>query len=151
MTKIQVTEMAPSPRTSVGWAFLIFCWVMLQAAALSAGTLEPAVFIPQWLPQAQFVGYYVAYEKGFYRRLGLDLRILPGGPGRPASEWLERGLADFGSLMLAQAVKKRAEGVRLVHIGQVVQQSALLLVAKKRPGNPDSPRPSGEKGRALGK
>jgi NitT/TauT family transport system substrate-binding protein len=107
---------------------------MLQSAALSAGALEPAVFIPQWIPQAQFAGYYVAYEKGFYRRLGLDLRILPGGPERPPSEWLERGLADFGSLMLAQALKKRADGVRLVHIGQVVQRSSLLLVAKKARG-----------------
>jgi NitT/TauT family transport system substrate-binding protein len=66
---------------------------MLQGFPLSAGPLEPAVFIPQWIPQAQFAGYYVAYEKGFYRRLGLDLRILTGGPERPASEWLERGLA----------------------------------------------------------
>jgi NitT/TauT family transport system substrate-binding protein len=147
MTKIQMTETSPPFPTNravkktrfclerrVQWTILIICWVLFQMTPLSAGTLEPAVFIPQWIPQAQFAGYYVAYEKGFYRRLGLDVRILPGGPERPASEWLERGLADFGSLMLAQAVRKRAEGVKLVHIGQLVQRSSLLLVAKKARG-----------------
>jgi len=29
--------------------------------------------IPQWIPQAQFVGYYMAYEKGFYRKQGSEI------------------------------------------------------------------------------
>jgi NitT/TauT family transport system substrate-binding protein len=96
--------------------------------------LRSAIFIPQWIPQAQFAGYYVAYEKGFYRKRGIDLQILKGGPERPASEWLEKGLADFGSLMLSQAIKKKAEGMKLVNIGQIIQKSSLMLVAKKSRG-----------------
>ena len=76
----------------------------------------------------------MALEKGFYRDQGIDLRIIKGGPERPPSEWLEKGAADFGSLMLTQAVRKRAGGLKLVHIGQIVQRSALLLVAKKSRG-----------------
>ncbi|MBI5586060.1 MAG: ABC transporter substrate-binding protein [Deltaproteobacteria bacterium] len=132
MTKIQMTV-------------LIFCWMGLSTSALPAAALEPATFIPQWIPQAQFAGYYVAYEKGFYRRQGIDLRILPGGPDRPASEWLKKGMADYGSLMLAQAIKMRAAGLKLVHIGQVVQQSALLLVAKKSRGIRDPQDLQGKK------
>jgi NitT/TauT family transport system substrate-binding protein len=30
--------------------------------------------------QAQFAGYFVAKEKGFYEDAGLDVTIKPGGP-----------------------------------------------------------------------
>ncbi len=33
-------------------------------------------FVPQWIPQAQFAGYYVAREKGFYEKYGLEVNIL---------------------------------------------------------------------------
>ena len=116
-----------------------YFWLVLGGvlAGLSPAYGQPlrqVAFIPQWIPQAQFAGYYVAYEKGYYRKKGIDLQILKGGPERPPSEWLEKGLADFGSLMLSQAIKKRAEGVRLVNIGQIIQKSSLMLVAKKSRG-----------------
>lgn len=99
------------------------------------GTELPKVtFIPQWLPQAQFAGFYVAYEKGFYRRYGLEVDILRGGPGKPPSELLETGEARFGTMFLATAIARRAQGLPLVNIGQLVQRSALMLVAKKSGG-----------------
>ncbi|MCX5799224.1 MAG: ABC transporter substrate-binding protein, partial [Proteobacteria bacterium] len=42
--------------------------------------LKKVVFVPQWLPQAQFAGYYVAKEKGIYKKYGIDITILRGGP-----------------------------------------------------------------------
>ena len=91
-------------------------------------------FLPQWPPQAQFAGYYVAYEKGFYRRHGLEVKILRGGPERPPSEMLAQGQADFGTMLLAGAIVKRARGLKLVNIAQIVQRSALMLVARKSRG-----------------
>jgi NitT/TauT family transport system substrate-binding protein len=91
-------------------------------------------FLPQWIPQAQFAGYYVAYEKGFYRRHGLDLKILRGGPDWPASELLAQGRVDFGTMFLATGIEKRARGGKLVNIAQIVQRSALMLVARKAGG-----------------
>ena len=43
----------------------------IPPAAAAAG--ETVSFIPQWVPQAQFAGFYVAYEKGFYRQRGLRI------------------------------------------------------------------------------
>ena len=34
----------------------------------------------KWVTQAQFAGYYVAQDKGFYADEGLEVTILPGGP-----------------------------------------------------------------------
>ena len=72
---------------------LIFAAALLYAGPLAAGSaavaqetrLPQVSFIPQWQPQAQFAGYYVAYEKGFYRERGLDVKILRGGPEWPPS------------------------------------------------------------------
>jgi NitT/TauT family transport system substrate-binding protein len=91
-------------------------------------------FIPQWQPQAQFAGYYVAYEKGFYRQHGLDVRILRGGPDWPPSELLARGRADFATMLLTTGISQRARGEKLVNIAQIVQRSALMLVARKVSG-----------------
>ncbi|MBM4277401.1 MAG: ABC transporter substrate-binding protein [Deltaproteobacteria bacterium] len=96
--------------------------------------LKKASFIPQWSPQAQFAGYYVAYEKGFYSKQGIDLRIHMGGPNSPPLEFLEKGKATFATQWLSTAIQKRSQGVKLINIGQIIQRSALMLVAKKSRG-----------------
>ena len=97
-------------------------------------TPKKATFLPQWVPQAQFAGYYTAYRKGIYRKHGIDLTILPGGAERPPSRYLETGQAQFVTSWLSSALQMRAKGMRLVNIGQVVQRSSLMLVAKKGSG-----------------
>lgn len=101
---------------------------------IPADNLRRVSFLPQWLPQAQFAGYYVAYEKGFYRNHGLDVSILRGGPEKPSTEWLKKGAADFASMFLSTGILERARGVRLVNIGQIVRKSSQLLVVRKSSG-----------------
>jgi NitT/TauT family transport system substrate-binding protein len=90
-----------------------------------------AVFIPQWVPQAQFAGYYFALEKGIYKKHGLDLTILSGGPQSPPLDLLKDRKADFATLWLSTGIQARAQGLNLVNIAQIVPRSALMLVAKK--------------------
>ncbi len=113
--------------------FLLIAWCLLGAfpAALRGQELRKAVFVPQWLPQAQFAGFYVAKEKGIYRKFGIDLTILPGGPDRPPSEMLAREKADFTTMFLATAIQRRAAGERVVNIGQIMRRSGYVLVARK--------------------
>jgi len=105
--------------------------LLLTNGSALAQALKPATFIPQWSPQAQFAGYFVAHAKGFYRQRGLDLTILRGGPDRPSGEMLASEQADFGTLFLTSGIALRAQGVAVVNVGQIVQRSALLLVARK--------------------
>jgi len=88
-------------------------------------------FIPQWEPQAQFAGYYVAYEKGFYRDYGLDLHIMRGGPGRPSAEMLAGGSAYFSTMFLSAGIEARARGIPLINIAQMVRKSTFLLITAK--------------------
>jgi NitT/TauT family transport system substrate-binding protein len=96
--------------------------------------LKNASFIPPWFPQAQFAGYYAALDKGLYRKRGIDLEILPGGANRSSVDFLETKRADFATLWLSTAIQKRDQGLDLVNIGQVIQKSALMFVAKASSG-----------------
>lgn len=109
---------------------LVFCHVTL---AFGADTpLKRVSLLPHWIPQAQFAGYMVAVEKGFYRENGLDLELIQGGPGKDVFMALGSGRTTFGLGWLADGIKKRAAGVELVNLAQIIQRSALLLVAKKK-------------------
>lgn len=114
----------------------LLLWVLSFVSGAAAENTHPAKvrFVPQWVPQAQFAGYYVALEKGFYRHSDLDLTILRGGPDRPPCESLEKGEADFAVMFLSDGIVKRAQGLRIVNIAQMVQRSAFMLVAKKSSG-----------------
>jgi NitT/TauT family transport system substrate-binding protein len=100
----------------------------LQAADIP---LKKISFIPLWKPQAQFAGYFVAKEKGFYARRGLEVNILEGGADHPPEKLLADGSADFGILWLSSALQRRASGMKLVNIGQFIQSSGLMLISRK--------------------
>jgi NitT/TauT family transport system substrate-binding protein len=109
-------------------------FLCLLPAIAAAGELRTMTFLPQWLPQAQFAGYYVAFEKGFYRKHGIDLKILKGGPDFPAAEMLGKKRTDFTSMFLSEAIQQRGNKIQLVNIGQLMQRSGFILVAKKGSG-----------------
>jgi len=104
------------------------------AAAQDAAPMTKVTYLPHWIPQAQFAGYYMAAEKGFYRQHGLDVTILDGGPRKPVRKALATGEATFGSHFLSSALKMRDDGVPLVHLAQITQRSALMIVAHKSHG-----------------
>jgi NitT/TauT family transport system substrate-binding protein len=117
--------------------FTLSLFLLLLTPALLAGEaphLKKATFIPHWSPQAQFAGYYVAYEKGFYKNQGIILTLIPGGPTSSPMEYLSKNKATFGSLWLCSAIERRDQGLKLVNIAQLIQRSALMLVAKKSSG-----------------
>ena len=108
--------------------------LLYNGATAREKTLKKASLIPQWVPQAQFAGYYVAEERGIYEKHGLDLTIIPGGPERQPSDLLKNRKADFATMWLSSGIQMRAEGTNVVNIAQMMQRSALMLVAKKSSG-----------------
>ena len=115
---------------------------MVVLAPLSPAAAQPGdqrtdpperelVLIPQWIPQAQFAGFYVALEKSLYVDADVPVQILDGGPGRPPSQLLAERRADCGTLFLADALRQHEQ---LVHVAQLVQRSSLMLVARRSSG-----------------
>lgn len=97
------------------------------------GTLEKTDINIQvkWLPQAQFMGYYVAKAKGYYDEVGLTVTITPGGGDISETTAVNNGTVDFGVTWLANLTSANAGGMDLVEIAQVYQRSGLVLVYKK--------------------
>jgi NitT/TauT family transport system substrate-binding protein len=106
----------------------------LCSAVAAAQGLKKAALALQWQPQAQFAGFYVAQAKGFYREAGVDMTIIPGGPDSVASRLLASGRAQFATMFLATGIERRAEGLPIVNLAQLVQHSALMLVARADSG-----------------
>ena len=112
------------------FASLFFLMLLFGASAQT----EKLTFSPHWIPQAQFAGYYVALDKGFYKDAGLDVKIIHPSASVSAFDYLKDGRADIVSSFLMDGIKQRAIGTELVNFGQLSQHSALMIVAKKSSG-----------------
>ncbi len=88
----------------------------------------------RWLPQAQFLGYYVADTLGFYEQEGISLSILPGGPGVKPVELLSEGSVDIAVEWLSSALESRERGHSPVNVAQILQRSSLMIICKKERG-----------------
>jgi NitT/TauT family transport system substrate-binding protein len=68
----------------------------------------------QWVTQAQFAGYYVALDKGFYEEEGLDVTVLAGGPDIAPPQVLAGGGADVMLNWMPSALAAREKGLPVV-------------------------------------
>jgi len=110
---------------------ILTCVLAVPAAA---GDLKTVRLALQWYPQTQFAGYYMAREKGIFAQYGLDVDIMHGSADSDSLERVVSGQADFGTAFLSTAMERRSKGDQLVNIAQIVQRSALMLVARKNSG-----------------
>ena len=84
----------------------------------------------KWLPQAQFMGYYVAMDKGYYEEVGLNVNVIPGGGDIGETTSVYTGQVDFGVTWVSNLIAANAGGMGLVEVAQVFQRSGLVLVYK---------------------
>ncbi len=124
------------------------------AAGLTAGlATAPAVAQEKvtlqlkWVTQAQFAGYYVAKDKGFYEEVGLDVEIKPGGPDIAPPQVIAGGGADVIIDWMPSALASREKGVPLVNIAQPFKRSGMMLTCRKETG---ITAPADFKGKTLG-
>ena len=85
----------------------------------------------KWLPQSQFMGYYVALDKGYYTEVGLNVEIVSGGGDVSETVAVNNGTVDFGVTWVSNLINANAGGMELVEVAQVYQRSGLVLCYKK--------------------
>ena len=109
--------------------------VILSAVLTEAAGADTRVTLQlKWLPQAQFMGYYVAVQKGYYKAEGLDVQVLPGGSDIIPEQQVFNGVADIGVTWVSSLLKYQEKGWGFVEVAQVFQKSARLLVSTASTG-----------------
>ncbi|WP_170764391.1 ABC transporter substrate-binding protein [Ruegeria lacuscaerulensis] len=103
-------------------------------AASAALAADEVTLQLKWVTQAQFAGYYVAKEKGFYEEEGLDVTILPGGPDIAPTQVIAGGGADVTVEWMPAALAAREKGLPLVNIAQPFKSSGMMLTCWKDAG-----------------
>ena len=101
----------------------------------------------KWVTQAQFGGYYVALDKGFYEEEGLNVTIKPGGPDVAPAQVIAGGGADVVLDWMPSALASREKGLDLVNIAQPFKSSGMMLTCRKDSG---IATPADFKGKTLG-
>ena len=132
------------------WLIIFACLALLTGCSIGSPpevNLQPVTLQLQWITQAQFAGYYVALEKGWYRQEGIDLTIKPGSNDLSAVDEVASGRSDFGTCFLADLSTSVEKGQPVISIGQIQQMNGLLLIAKESSG---IKRPSDFVGKKIG-
>jgi len=105
-----------------------------EASSSAGADFEPITDIKlqlQWLPQAQFAGYYVALDQGYFEDEGFDsVEIIPSGGDIVPQDALVAGDVDFAIAWVPKVLGTlEASGVELTDIAQVYQKSGTLQVS----------------------
>lgn len=88
----------------------------------------------KWVTQAQFAGYYVALDQGFYSDQDLNVTIKPGGPDIAPTQVLAGGGADVTVEWMPAALAAREKGLPMVNIAQPFKSSGMMLTCRKDAG-----------------
>ena len=108
--------------------------LFVALSAIPAHAADTVTLQLKWVTQAQFAGYYVAADKGFYKDEGLEVNILPGGPDVAPAQVIAGGGADVVVDWMPSALAAREQGLGLVNIAQPFKSSGMMLTCLKESG-----------------
>jgi len=112
-----------------------FIAAALASTALTGAAMAQDVTLQlKWVTQAQFAGYYVALENGYYDDAGLNVTVLPGGPDIAPTQVIAGGGADVIVEWMPAALAARENGLPLVNIAQPFKSSGMMLTCWKDAG-----------------
>jgi len=103
---------------------------VLMLLCLGANAQTKVTFIPHWIPQAQFIGYYVAQQKGFYKDEGLDVTIKHPTESHSSYDSFTEGECQFTTTFLTAALAAYDKGVKLRNVMQTSQGSTQMIISR---------------------
>lgn len=110
------------------------CSTMLIALSFNTQAGDKFTLQTKWVTQAQFAGYYVALENGYYDDEGLDVTIKSGGPDIAPPQVMAGGGADILIEWMPAALASREKGLNLVNIAQPFKSTGMMLTCRKDSG-----------------
>lgn len=99
-----------------------------EETAAPKSALRKVALQTDWFPQAEHGGFYQAVAKGFYREAGLDVTLLPGGPGAGINLKVAKGDADFGMNRSDDLILAASQGLPVLIVAAVLQHDSQVLL-----------------------
>ena len=101
-----------------------------QSSVEKEGTLKKVSIVLDWTPNTNHTGIYVAKEKGYFKKHGLDVNIiLPGEAG--ADQLVASGKSEFGVSYQEGITQARIQGIPLVSLAAVIQHNTSGFASPK--------------------
>src|SRR5579863_1068281 len=120
-------------RMLTGAIFLVACAAagnLLAGNAAPAQTLDKVSFATNWLAEAEHGGFYQALADGTYRKYGLDVTIVPGGPQVNNRLLLPVGKIDFFlAANTLEGFDAVAQNIPTVEVAALFQKDPQVLIA----------------------
>ncbi|HEX3503824.1 MAG TPA: ABC transporter substrate-binding protein [Xanthobacteraceae bacterium] len=112
------------------WALPIALALSAAASPATAQTLDKVSFGTNWLAEGEQGGFYQALADGTYRKYGLDVTIVPGGPNTNNRILLPVGKIDFFlSANTLQSFDAVAQNIPTVEVAGLFQKDPQVLMA----------------------
>jgi NitT/TauT family transport system substrate-binding protein len=103
---------------------------MLLVGSAQAQTLQKVAFATNWVPQGEHGGFYQAFADGTYRKYGLDVTIIPGGPNTNNRLLLPVGRIDmFMSANTLQSFDAVENNVPTLAVAAIFQKEPQVFIA----------------------
>ncbi|MDD4963545.1 MAG: diguanylate cyclase [Gallionella sp.] len=109
------------------WLRSLFCSLVCWCAG-SASAIENVTLQLKWKHAFQFAGYYAALDQGYYRDVGLNVRILEADPATDPVQKVVSNQAQYG-VGTSSLLLERAAGKPVVVLAVIFQQSPYEIYA----------------------
>ena len=100
----------------------------------TADGLTKVTLLLNWYPEVEHGGYYAALVHGYYKEAGLDVTIVPGGPGSPVIARIDRKAAHFGVTNADRVLFGRAQEADVVTVMAPIQTSPRCILVHRTSG-----------------
>jgi NitT/TauT family transport system substrate-binding protein len=100
---------------------LLSCLSCLAAAHAAEKTPSKITVQLDWVAEPEHGGFYQAEARGFFREEGLDVTLIPGGPGAQVMPSVATGKAHIGQADSTNTLLQQAEGLPVVQFAAVFQ------------------------------
>ena len=108
---------------------MLFALVALGCGAAEIVAADQVSVQLKWIHQAQFAGFYVAQEEGFYAEEGIDVSFVPGGVGVDVFAGVEDGSVEFSVVGADAVLIARSQGATVTAITTLYHVNPFILVA----------------------
>ena len=117
------------------WIVAIVGCAAIVLVMAGAGAAEERIKVQlKWVHQAQFAGFYMAIEKGYYADEGLEVVLIPGGNEVDRVRAITSGIVDVAVLSPEDIIIKRSHGVPLKALAAIYRRSAVVYLSRQGSG-----------------